>query len=551
MRIARILGFFVLFLVTAGTVAGHSQYLASAPAANAILADPPSDVSITLSEAVQPGTAAIRVTDANGSRVGMGPTNVSGTDARIISIGLEAIGPGVFTVAWSATSAVDGHFSSGSFSFAVLNPDGTLPGPLPTTGPDSTSVTISPVEVAARFATFLGLAIAVGGLLFVLRAWLPPGGTSPDALHVAGLRSLLAWAQFGAITFAAGSAGLWALTGATAGDPFAFGGSPFLASVAARSGLGAALTVLLTLVRVRPARPGVLACAGLAVAGLAVGSLGTHSAAVAPPLGSIADAVHLVGVAAWVGGLLAILWVRSRLRDPAASAWAPRVIQAFSRMASYAVGLVLIGGGVLAVLLVGSVERLVETPYGWLVLAKVSLFAPMVALGGVNRYRHVPKVAGQDDTEAVHAVVRNVRWEVLLGALVLAVASVLTVLSPAVASPGTSQSFAASATEDGLRVDFEVVPYPRVPGVYTVNVYLYDGATGNPYTIARNGTLTFRLLTSTDPAQVVPLDGPHGNHLFAETPAMSRAGTWKIDARIARATGFDVIVSFYVALQEP
>src|SRR5207249_1372921 len=69
------------------------------------------------------------------------------------------------------------------------------------------------------------------------------------------------------------------------------------------------------------------------------------------------------------------------------------VLGRFSRMAAYAVSLVLAGGIVLAVLLVGTLDALVTSPYGWVILAKVGLFAPMLALGAYNRYRLVPKTA--------------------------------------------------------------------------------------------------------------------------------------------------------------
>src|SRR5207249_6387703 len=84
----------------------------------------------------------------------------------------------------------------------------------------------------------------------------------------------------------------------------------------------------------------------------------------------------------------------------------------FSRMAAYCVGLVLLGGLVLALLLVGSVDALFRFGYGWVVLAKVALFAPMVAFGAYNRYRLVPR--GSESSEpaaAFRQLTRNVRNE--------------------------------------------------------------------------------------------------------------------------------------------
>src|SRR5437870_12238005 len=113
----------------------------------------------------------------------------------------------------------------------------------------------------------------------------------------------------------------------------------------------------------------------LGFAAIGIGSAGTHAAAVqslggiasyfaldpssslnaiAPALGTFADAAHIAGVALWVGGLATILATRSFLREPTSVPLARIVLGRFSAMAFYCVGLVLIGGLVLALLLVGS-----------------------------------------------------------------------------------------------------------------------------------------------------------------------------------------------------
>src|SRR5206468_12090314 len=76
--------------------------------------------------------------------------------------------------------------------------------------------------------------------------------------------------------------------------------------------------------------------------------------AIAPALGTFADAAHIAGVGLWVGGLATILATRTFLREPASVPLARIVIGRFSRMALYCVGLVLFGGLSLVVLLVGS-----------------------------------------------------------------------------------------------------------------------------------------------------------------------------------------------------
>src|SRR2546428_10179847 len=149
----------------------------------------------------------------------------------------------------------------------------------------------------------------------------------------------------------------------------------------------------------------------LGFAAVAIGSAGTHAAAVqslggissyfginplaplnaiAPAIGTIADAAHIAGVALWVGGLATILAMRSLLREPTSVPLARIVLGRFSAMAFYCVGLVLIGGFILALLLVGSWDPLFSSGYGWGGLAKGSLLLPMIPFGPATPHRPSP-----------------------------------------------------------------------------------------------------------------------------------------------------------------
>lgn len=559
------------------SAAAHAEYQSSTPVANTILpfSSAPTAVSISFSEAVQPGTARIRVTNASGATVSQPAVSLS-ADGRTISGSLGSIGSGVYTVAWSVTSAVDGHFTAGSFAFAIQNPDGSLPGPLPDTGPTSQGPPVSPVEVAFRFLAFGGLALAFGGTVLARFVWLPasrdPDARDPQAYGVT-LRIVLHWARVGALVYALALGGLWIqTTGLEAGGGGgSILGSPFLLSLAARIGVGGALFLVLSgaFVRYRDAPPEILRrplemSLLLAMGAIVAGSFGTHAAAgrtgstepfgpwTYTILGMSADAGHVAGVAYWVGGLAMLVAVRSFLRADPALPLARYVFAGFSRFAAYAVGLVIYGGAVLAVLLVGSLDRLVSTGYGWVVLAKISLFAPMLAFGAYNRFRLVPRTAEPEGIEgAVRRLGRNVRVETVIGISVLAVAALLTSMTPAISVAAGPQAFGLEATVEDLRLRFEVWPHPSVPGVYTFSVFVYNATTGAAYNAARpdSGTLLFTLNGSTLPPSTANLSGPHGNHFFVDSPAMSQPGTWRIDVRFARADGFDIRATFHVTIR--
>ncbi|HEV8594095.1 MAG TPA: CopD family protein [Thermoplasmata archaeon] len=534
------------------SASAHASYVASDPPANGILPTPPNRVNVTLSETIQSNSPAIRVTNSTGVRVESGLAALLPADPRTMTIGLLSIGPGIYTVAWSATSAVDGHFTAGAFSFAVQNPNGSLPCCFQDGTASTTSPPVSPTEIVFRFLSFFGLAIAVGTAAFGLLAWLP--AERDTSAPLGGWFRLVRWGQTGALASVVGLAGLWGTLLARGGALLA---SPYLIALTARLVLVLALVgvyAVFAFSRIANAnletrKRALLVAVALGGAAIAAQTLAGHAAASEAlwPLGPASDAAHIAGVYAWIGGLLAILWVRPILLDGESLPFAWGVVSRFSAYAFWAVGLVILGGAGLALVLVGTWDGLVGTAYGWLVVGKISLFAPLLAMGAWNRYRVLPRSA--DGPAGLAPLVRNVRFESTLAALLLVIAAVLTAIPPAASPAAANQDFTLHATKDGIRFDFTVIPYPTVPGVYTFELLLYNASTGTGYGNARGANLTFTLVNDTGFPQTLPLDGPHGNHFFADSPALARAGIWRIDLLLSRTDGFDISVTFYVTIR--
>src|SRR5439155_1443016 len=266
-------------------------------------------------------------TNGTGARFDLPPVSPS-SDGRTMSVRLTATGPGIFTVAWTATSAVDGHFTAGSFAYGVQDASGNLPGSLPPGGATSIGAPVSPFEIGLRFVGFFGLAAALGAAVIGAFMWIP-AGRDPDVnatpAYGLGFQVVTNVARAGAFLFALAFAGLFLLTDVLEGSGGAGSilGSTYKLSVVLSLALGAALFVLL-------------------------------------------------------------------------------------------------GGFILALLLVGSVDALFRFGYGWVVLAKVALFAPMVAFGAYNRYRLVPRGSeASEPAAAFRQLTRNVRNETALGATIL------------------------------------------------------------------------------------------------------------------------------------
>ena len=147
-----------------------------------------------------------------------------------------------------------------------------------------------------------------------------------------------------------------------------------------------------------------------------------------PPHRLVAGALvtlHLLVVAFWLGALWPLHLV-ARKEQPAVTA---RVIDSFSLAAAWVVPLILLAGIGLTAVLVPSLA-VFRQPYGQLLLLKVSLFAVLMAMAALNKWRFGPACA-EGNTAAFE---RTVIIEYVLICVVLAVTAVLTTFySPEVA----------------------------------------------------------------------------------------------------------------------
>ncbi len=151
----------------------------------------------------------------------------------------------------------------------------------------------------------------------------------------------------------------------------------------------------------------------------------------------LSDALHLLAAGAWLGGLVPLVLVLRHYADKSrASASVDQILLRFSGM-GYAAVATLIGSGVInSGFLVGSVSNLTTTLYGQVLLAKLALFAGMLALAVANRFWLVPSIGGVRSGGEPETPLRKLRGHVLgeqvLGLAILAIASLLGTLPPAI-----------------------------------------------------------------------------------------------------------------------
>jgi putative copper resistance protein D len=154
----------------------------------------------------------------------------------------------------------------------------------------------------------------------------------------------------------------------------------------------------------------------------------------------LADTGHLLAAGLWLGALPPLVFVLARARHATASAGFPiaaRMTRRFSMLGIVGVGCLVLTGVVNGWYLVGSVPRLFGTPYGHLLLLKLALFMPMLALVVFNRVRLMPKLSKAPETApdgvvlgAIRGISRNAALESVLGFTIVLIVGALGTATP-------------------------------------------------------------------------------------------------------------------------
>lgn len=109
---------FVLVLCAPLVAKAHATPVSYEPASSASLVEAPQEISVLFSERLEEGASALKVEGSQGV-VSQGSARVGVSDARRLSVFLGTVPNGTYKVTWSVVSADDGHFTRGSYFFAI------------------------------------------------------------------------------------------------------------------------------------------------------------------------------------------------------------------------------------------------------------------------------------------------------------------------------------------------------------------------------------------------------------------------------------------------
>ncbi|WP_166844001.1 copper resistance CopC family protein [Isoptericola sp. BMS4] len=117
--VAGLLTAVVAILATAPPASAHDQLISSDPAHDAVLAAPPSEVSMEFSDDILDMGAAVVVADESGTDRSEGEVSI---DGPVVTVPLQELPGGSYEVRWRVVSS-DGHPISGVVPFSVEGGD--------------------------------------------------------------------------------------------------------------------------------------------------------------------------------------------------------------------------------------------------------------------------------------------------------------------------------------------------------------------------------------------------------------------------------------------
>jgi copper transport protein len=572
-------------LVSAAPAFAHATLLQTVPARGAIVQDQPPAVVFHFSERVEMNFSAIHVYSATGDVVDDGVAEHPEGKSSDVSIGLKPrLARGTYTATYRVISA-DGHPVSGGFVFSIGEAGAA---PTKTVAELAGGVGVGKGTTiafgVARAVQYGAIALAIGGLVFILLPWL--GGLRA----VAGSGSEWRETSEAFVSRAGGAFALAVVAGIVSGaagivlqGQTAVGGSVFdgmRASVVRDVvethfgllwgirvlvwiALGGALLLAYRSKEMPVLRPATLGSAGLALprrfgntwqltpllallAFLAVSpALAGHANAQDPTALLLpSTALHVFAISVWLGGLGMLLFVLPRAMRALDLASRGRllagVLARFSTIAGACVAVVLLTGIVQTLVYVRNLDNLFHTEYGQIALAKVLVFGGLLGLGGYNRQFSVPRLkriaaAGESPGRAGVMLRRALRGEVLLAVVVLGITGALAGFAPSTAAMTTSGPFATTDMIGPAQIQLTVDPAQM--GANLMHLYLLDPVTGAQWDRAKAVRVVLVQPDKGIELEATTRKGGPG-HYVVDSALLSAEGTWDVEIT-ARVSEFD------------
>ena len=454
-------------LLAASPASAHAALVATDPGNGTIVPDAPNKVTLTFSESVQLVSGKIQVLAPDNSRADQGEPTVNG---NTVTIPLRSGGArGTYLVSFRVISA-DSHPVGGSITYSV---GAASTPPSATVNDTKVDPVVRALIPVGKYFGYAGLVLLVGPALVLALLW-------PHRLSRRGPARVI-WTGMGLVTLSTLMA-IWlqvpytlgtTLFDVRMGDLRDVLGSTFGAVMLVRLGVLCAAAFLLRPLLRGPGSESKtdLALLGvLGVAALATWPLTGHPTA-SPVAGVsvVIDAIHLAAMSVWLGGL--VMLVGFLLREANERELAA-ILPIWSRWAATAVSALILAGVVQALIEVSTLDGLVNSTYGRLILVKVALAAGVLVVAWLSR-RIVRSRAAEAKPRGLR---RLVGAELAITAVVLGVTAALVQIAPprtAEAADTGSTTSTVSQTLTSSTMAMQVDIFPATVGNNSIHLYAY------------------------------------------------------------------------------
>ncbi|MFC5648147.1 copper resistance CopC/CopD family protein [Paenibacillus solisilvae] len=502
-----------------GVASAHSELESSVPEVNSQMDSSPAEITLNFNEAIEAKLGSLEVLDSKSNSVTKNEPVVS-NGSRTLKLELPKLNEGLYTVSYSIISA-DGHPVSGSYVFVVGNPpegiDASAFNPHEELGHEghtaSTQLTTNQFIIYAVRVLYYASLLLAAGIMF----WSVAARNRSDMMkeilrsyELITMRILLVGALLYVFVHAR------EIMSGYAGNEY--NKLFFDTSV----GRGWIVLLVLALAGFVAIRLGSVVKLIWAAALLAVESWSGHAAVFKPEAATVAlDYIHLAASSIWVGGfiLLLLVWTRDRKE-------AGRFTAQFSRAALISLAVLVLSGIAMTLLFLPSLQYLLYTAWGTLLLVKTGLVLLVVVVGGLLHLR-----VRRGDLPTLNLL----RMDASLMALLIVVAALFTYISPLpVNEPVTYHKM-------GEDMHFSLRVTPNKPGVneFTVKVWLPDRV-GAPKSVVLRlrsddrkelGPIDIPIVPYKD-TEMTTFDGYVKATYRAEGPYIPFAGRWTAEVRV-------------------
>ncbi len=584
--LAIVLALLTIIVVTP-VVFAHATLLRSDPADNSILTDPPREIRLWFSEPISPEFSSAEILDINGQPVKISGIRIDPADPTLMILTLPKLPEGLYSIRWKVLSEADGHFTQGPLVFGVG--EGL---DLSKAAPVESKATVPPPEVILRWFNYTLLLALVGSIVVTWLVLTPKSMLLVNDIPLVTIRrkaqrralllatlcgglawvvglGLLAWQAINLLSTLPDSATLLGVTWQVISKTR--WGTMWLARQAI---LLLLMGVIFRLYQIKNMSTTILQhsakpksslalplLAGLLMlVSLLIQSLVSHAAAATPntALAIVVDVLHLLAASIWVGGLLALVVAlvplfRGNKQDFGTlvrATWRP-----FSRIAVLSVVVLFATGLYSTGRHVASIDALITTLYGQILLGKVGLMLVVGAIGLFNAILLHPSLAAPLaqllrrppgwTPLSIERLPLLVLTEASLGLLILLATSLITA-APTARGPQFEMLPDEIPTALSQSVDDLVITFSAKPNRPGQNVFVLRAASIRrpPPAEVLRVMLRFTFLgqemgrSSVDLVEVEPgLYQIGGNQL-------SLAGPWQVQAVVRRGGIEDSVAEF-------